>query len=184
MISMAGLWLPVLVAAIAVFIASSLIHMVFKWHNSDYRRLDNEADVLAALRTRLPAPGQYTFPHCTDMKAMQEADMQAKYNTGPVGLLTILPNGAPRIGRSLGQWFALNLVIAALAAGVARHVLGDSNAHNAAHLAAILTFLTYAGGSIQSGIWMGKGWGSVLKDQLDALIYAIASGLVFLWLWP
>ena len=36
------LWLPILATAVMIFIASSLIHMVFKWHNADYRKLANE----------------------------------------------------------------------------------------------------------------------------------------------
>ncbi len=42
------LWMPVLVTAVLVFIASSLIHMVFKWHNSDFKKLTNEDDVRAS----------------------------------------------------------------------------------------------------------------------------------------
>lgn len=52
------------------FIASSLVHMVFKWHNSDYRKVANEDEVMAALRSGSPTPGQYVFPHCMDMKQM------------------------------------------------------------------------------------------------------------------
>jgi hypothetical protein len=31
---------------------------------------------------------------------------------------------------------------------------------------------------------MGKPWAATLKDLLDALIYAIATAAVFMWLWP
>ena len=43
-----SLWLPVVVTAVLIFVASSLIHMVFKWHNSDYRKIANEGQVRAA----------------------------------------------------------------------------------------------------------------------------------------
>jgi hypothetical protein len=43
------LWLPILVTAIGVFFASSLVHMVFKWHNAEYRLLPNEDDVRKVL---------------------------------------------------------------------------------------------------------------------------------------
>ena len=48
--AIAHLWMPILVTAVLIFVASSLIHMVFKWHNSDYRKFDNEDDVRAAVR--------------------------------------------------------------------------------------------------------------------------------------
>ena len=57
------LWLPILAAAIAVFIASSLIHMVFKWHNADYRALPNEDDVRRTLSTANLSAGYYVTPH-------------------------------------------------------------------------------------------------------------------------
>jgi hypothetical protein len=42
MAMLASLWLPILLAAVGVFVVSSLIHMLFKWHNRDYRKLPNE----------------------------------------------------------------------------------------------------------------------------------------------
>src|SRR5690606_22185768 len=92
------LWLPVLLAAVFVFVASSLVHMVFKWHNSDYRALANEDAVRAAIAAGTPPPGLYTLPHCGDMKAMQDPAMQAKYREGPVALLTVMANGMPNMG--------------------------------------------------------------------------------------
>ena len=70
MISLVQLWLPILVAAIAVFVASSLVHMVFKWHASDYKGLSNEDDVRAVVRAGAPGPGQYFIPFCPDKKEM------------------------------------------------------------------------------------------------------------------
>ena len=64
------LWLPIVLTAVFIFIASSLIHMVFKWHNSDYKKLSNEDEVAAAIRAGNHAPGQYVLPHCMDMKEM------------------------------------------------------------------------------------------------------------------
>jgi len=168
------LWLPVLVSAVAVFIASSLIHMVFKWHNSDYRKLSNEDAVRDAIRAGAPAPGQYVLPHCADMKEMQGEAMQRKFIDGP-----------PTMGGSLLQWFIYLLLVAAIAGAMALRVFGvQGSAHGAGHLVGLVSFLTYTGGSVQMGIWMGKPWGAVAKDILDGLIYAIISVLVFTWLWP
>jgi len=179
------LWLPILAAAVLVYIASSLIHMVFKWHNSDYKQLANEEEVQAVLRKGAPTPGQYGIPRCADMKAMRDEAMVKKYVDGPVGLLTVVNSGPPRMGGMLIRWFLYNLAIALIAAAIALQVYGvPGNAHAAAHLVGLVTFLTYAGGSVQQGIWMGKPWASVFKDLLDALIYGVVSALAFWWLWP
>jgi hypothetical protein len=184
MILLASLWLPILVAAVAVFFASSLIHMVFKWHQPDYGVLANEDQVGAALRAGSPAPGMYMLPHCKEMKDMGTPAMQEKFKQGPVGLLVLRAPGMPGMGKSLGQWFALNLVVAVIGAHLAGHSIPGADFHHIFHFAALVTFLTYGGGSIQSAIWMGMPWRAVLKDLLDALIYGLLSGLVFAWLWP
>ena len=179
------LWLPIMVAAVAVFIASSLIHMVFKWHNSDYKKLANEDEVRAAVRAGSPAPGQYVMPHCMDMKDMKEDAMKQKFREGPIGLLTIRANGEPNMNASLSQWFVLNIVIAAIAACVALQAFGiKGNTHNVAHLVGVLSFLAYGCGGVQSAIWMGLPWSSAAKGLLDALIYGTVSALAFMWLMP
>src|SRR5258708_920215 len=45
-----SLWLPVVVSAVAVFIVSSIVHMVLRYHRADYKRLPDEDSVAAALR--------------------------------------------------------------------------------------------------------------------------------------
>jgi hypothetical protein len=44
MVPLAALWLPILLAAIIVFIASSIMHVVLPYHQSDCKQLPDEAD--------------------------------------------------------------------------------------------------------------------------------------------
>ena len=179
-----ALWLPILLSAGAVFIVSSVIHMVLKWHAPEYRPLANEEVVRAAIRAGAPAPGQYVIPHCADMKDMASEAMLAKYNEGPVGYLTLAANGAPNIGRSLGQWFVMSLAIAAIAGYATARIIGlDGHAHAAAHNVFVISLLGYGMGSVQNAIWWNQPWRSTAFYLLDALLYAAASAAVFLWLW-
>ena len=184
--AIAQLWLPILVTAVLIFIASSLIHMVFKWHNSDYRKLGNEDEVRAAVRAGSPAPGQYVIPHCMDMKDMAGETMQQKFREGPVALLTVKASGMPNMGKALGSWFVYCVAVAAFAAILAMGAFpaGQQYAHNAGHLVGMVSFLTYFGGSPQMSIWMGKPWSASGKDLLDSLIFGTISALTFMWLWP
>lgn len=185
MVSIAELWLPLLIAAVAVFIASSLIHMVFKWHNNEYFKLANEDEVRAAIRKGGAGPGQYVVPHCMDMKEFQSPEMLKKMEEGPVGFITLRPTGAPKMGGNLAQWFGLNLLVACIAAHLAGEALPrGAEIHHVFHMTALITFIAYAGGAISDGIWRGEPWRSVAKNLLDALIYAIVSGFTFAWLWP
>ena len=65
MVSITALWLPILLSAIIVFVASSIMHMLLPYHRSDYRQLPDEDKVLAVLRGAGLTRGLYVFPHCT-----------------------------------------------------------------------------------------------------------------------
>ena len=183
--AIAQLWMPIVVTAVLIFVASSLIHMVFKWHNSDYRKFGNEDDVRAAVRASTP-PGMYIFPHCVDMKDLAGEAMQKKFREGPIGYVTVRPPGPPTMGKQLSLWFIYAIAIAAIAGclTLGAYPMGRGSAHAAGHMVGLISFLAYVGGSVQMGIWMGKPWLSVAKDALDGLIYGIISALVFWWLWP
>ncbi len=185
MSAIASLWMPILATAVLIFIASSLIHMVFKWHNSDYKKLANEDDVRAAIRAGSPEPGQYVLPHCTDMKAMGSEEMMKKFTEGPVAFMSIRKSGPPNMGPCLMQWFIYSVAIAAICGCVAAGAVGfGARAHEGGHVVGMMSFLAYVGGSVQMGIWMGKPWGSVAKDALDGLIYAVISAVTFMYMWP
>ena len=49
MVSLASLWLPILLSAVVVFIVSSIVHMVLPYHRSDFRQLPGEASVMTAM---------------------------------------------------------------------------------------------------------------------------------------
>lgn len=178
-------WLPVLMAAIGVFVASSLIHMLFRWHRSDFQRLPDEDGAAAALRTKPLPPGQYTLPYCSGMKEMQTEDMQKRYREGPVGVLIVRKPGVPGMGPILLQWFVLNLFVATIGAMLVLQVVGlQAHPHAAGHLAGMVTLLAYGAGSVSNSIWLAKPWSTTLKDLLDALIYGTVTAFIFIWLWP
>ena len=70
MIGLVDLWLPVLLSAVFVFVASSVLHMVLPIHRSDYQKLAGEAEVLEAMRAQSVQPGGYMFPCAGSMKEM------------------------------------------------------------------------------------------------------------------
>src|SRR3954471_14246653 len=98
MVPLEQLWMPIVAAAVAVFVMSSLIHMVFKWHNSEYRKLPNEDEVRAALRSSARDPGTYFVPHMSHHKEMQNPEVMSKFIDGPVAMVTMRRPGAPGMG--------------------------------------------------------------------------------------
>ncbi len=181
---LAQLWLPIVASAVLVFVASSLIHMVIKWHNADYRKLANEDEVRAAVRAGNPSPGQYVIPYCPGMKEMQSPEMQKKFQDGPIAFMTVRPSGMPSMGQPLVLWFLYGLAVSTLAAYLAsKAFLEIPTFLGVCRLVGAVAFLAYASGSVQLGIWFGKPWGSVAKDLADGAIYAAITGATFAWLW-
>ncbi len=76
MVPLTALWLPNLLSAIIVFVASSIIHMVLPYHRSDYQRLPEEDKFLAALRAAGLKRGLYIFPFCTHKEMKSPALME------------------------------------------------------------------------------------------------------------
>jgi hypothetical protein len=78
MVPLAALWLPILLSAVIVFVASSIMHMVLPYHRSDYHPLPDEDNVLAALRGVGLSRGLYNFPFCTH-QTMKSPAIQEKF---------------------------------------------------------------------------------------------------------
>jgi hypothetical protein len=186
MVSLLQLWAPILLSAFLVFVTSSLIHMVLKWHNADYHKLPNEDEVRAIIRKGNPAPGQYILPYCPDPKEMSKPENQQKWVEGPVGVMYVIRSGIPNMGPQLTKWFVFNLVVAFFVAYLAsRTVAADANDYlHVFRIVGTVTFLAYAAGGVPTAIWFGKPWRAVFKDCVDGLLYGLVSAGAFGWLWP
>src|SRR5262245_66056758 len=123
MTALSTLWLPILVSAVLVFIASSVIHMFMPWHKSDYLKLPNEDRAIDALRPLAIPPGDYVVPHCSGPEEMKSPAFREKMEKGPVMVVTVRPSGMFSMGVLMGQWFAFCVVVAAFAAFVASSAL-------------------------------------------------------------
>jgi hypothetical protein len=184
MVPLTALLLPILLSAIIVFVASSIIHMVLKYHASDYRQLPEEEKLLAALRPAGLTPGLYHFPHCTH-KDMKSPATQEKFKQGPVGMLTVFPNGPIALPKFLGMWFAYCLLIGLFVAYLGVHTVAPGAHYRKVFgVAGIAAFLAYSLGPMVNGIWKGQPWSIVLKESFDGLIYSALTAGTFGWLWP
>jgi hypothetical protein len=47
-----------------------------------------------------------------------------------------------------------------------------------------VAFAAYGFGYLQDSIWKSIPWSNSLRGIIDALLYALTTGLVFRWLWP
>ncbi len=180
-----SLWWQVLVATAAVFVVSALIHMVLRYHRSDYKQLPNEDAVAEVIRKGGPAPGLYALPYCVDMSKMKDPAVQKKYADGPVGLLAVMRSGAPSMGKPLVLWAIFCFLITFTAAYVARHSLAPGAPHmTVARVTAAVAFAGYGLGQLPNSVWAAIPWSNTLRSIVDAIIYAIVTGVIFAMTWP
>ena len=177
--------IPIAVAAVLVFIASSIMHMAIPLHRNDYSKLHNEDDVLEAMRGCDVTPGNYMFPHCAGAKDMKSEAQTEKWNKGPVGIMTVMPSGPPAMGKLLLQWFVYTLAVGFLVAYVCRLTLAAGSEYLLVmRVASAAAFLAYAVGAPVESIWKHQKWSTSFKYVIDGLVYALITGGTFGWLWP
>jgi hypothetical protein len=184
MVYLTALWLPILLSAVIVFVASSIMHMLLTYHHGDYQKLPDEEKLLAALRAAGLKRGLYMFPFCTHKEMNSPATIE-KYKQGPVGLMAVFPSGPPAMPKYMGMWFVYCLIIGFFVAYLTgRTVMPGAPYLAVFRVAGTAAFLAYGVGILSNGIWKGEPWSMVIKEVIDGLVYAMLTAGTFGWLWP
>jgi len=179
-----SLWLPILLAAVVVFAASSIMHMLLPYHKGDYKKLPEEEKALAVLRSGGLAPGQYIFPYSTE-KERNSPEAKEKFKQGPVGMMFVRASGEIQMGKFLGMWFGFLLIVGIFVAYLTGHTVEPgANYLQVFRVAGTAAFLAYGLGNLSNGIWKGQPWSVTIKEVLDGLVYGLLTAGVFGWLWP
>jgi hypothetical protein len=185
MVSLSSLWMPILLSAVLVFVASSVIHMATPWHKGDIKPVPNEDDVMAALRRFKIPPGDYGLPCASSMQEMNSPAFKAKMEAGPTAFMTVTPPGLNFMGGTLAVWFVYCIVVAVFAAYVASRALAPATAYlQVFRFAGTTAFACYGMALPQHSIWYKRSWATTIKSIVDALLYGMLTGGAFGWLWP
>ena len=185
MVALSALWLPILLSAVIVFVASSIIHMATPWHKSDYLKVPDENKLMDTLRPLAVPPGDYMVPLPSSTKEMRSAEFAEKLKRGPVMMFTVMPSGPVNMTRSLVLWFVYCVLVGLFAAYVAGRALPIGAPYpRVFQLAGVTAFVGYAVALWQMSIWYRRAWSTTIKTTIDGLIYALLTGGTFGWLWP
>jgi len=185
MTSVITLWLPILLSAVAVFVASSIIHMLSPWHKNDYRKVPNEDALRSALAPLAIPPGDYMVPRPDSRDDMRSPEFAEKMRAGPNLIMTVLPSGAWSMTKNLTQWFLYLVLVGVFVAWVAGSALpAGADDYHVGHLVGITAFIGYTLALWQMSIWYHRSWGTTIKTTFDGLIYALLTAVVFCLLWP
>ncbi len=185
MVTIVSLWLPILLSAVAVFIISSLIHMFLGYHNTDFKKLPSEDQVMDNLSKFNIPPGDYMMPHSSSGKEKNTQEFKDKLNKGPVAFATIFPTGQITMGTSLALWFIYCVIVGIFAAYISGHALGPRAGFlGVFKFAGVTAFAGYSLALLQNSIWYKRNWTATFKSMFDGLIYALFTAGIFGWLWP
>jgi len=185
MFSIISLWLPILLAAVFVFVVSSIIHMFLPYHRSDYGKVPSEDEAREALgKVNIP-PGDYVIPYAGSTGVMRSPEFKEKLNKGPVVFMTVLKNGPMSMGGSLVLWFLYSVVVGIFVAYITRHALGPGARYwPVFRYAGCVAFAGYSLALLHNSIWYKIKWSTTFKLMFDGFIYALVTAVTFVWLWP
>lgn len=185
MVPMMSLWVPILLSAVLVFVASSILHMVLPYHRSDYRKLPSEDEVMDALRKFAIPPGDYMMPRPGSPKEMSTPAFIDRMKKGPIAVMTVMPAGPPSMRKNLAQWFVYCIVVGIFVAYITGRALGPGVQYLPVfRVAGCAAFIGYALALWPFSIWYRRAWATTLKSTFDGFVYGLLTGGAFGWLWP
>jgi len=185
MVPIASLWLPILISAVFVFLASWIIHMFLPYHRSDFNKLPAEDQVMEALRKFNIPPGDYMVPRPAGPEGMKHPEFMDKMNKGPVMVMTVMKSGPFNMGANLAQWFLYCVIVGGIAAYVAGRAVHPGEPYlRVFRFAGCTAFVGYAVALWQDSIWYKRAWSTTIKNTFDGLIYGLLTAGTFGWLWP
>ena len=177
-----ALWLPILLSAVAVFIASSIAWMALPHHKPDIQFVEDEPPLLEAVKDL--KPGQYMFPGCASANDLKDPAIKARWEAGPWGMV-LLRGAQPNFARNLLSVFILYIVV-----GVFVGYLGTIALNDGADFMSVFRFtgtaavMAYCLGGIPNAVFFGRSCRAVCMDIIDGVVYGLITGAIFAWLWP
>jgi hypothetical protein len=183
LVSLSALWLPILLSAVFVFIASNILWMALPfWHRSDYGKLPDEPAALAALGSA--KSGMYIAP-CVDW-GKQTPEQRAETQKGPMAMLLIRnPGSSFSFPAALITWLIYLVVVSTLVAYICGNTLAAGTHYlTVFRVAGTAGILAYSFGGISYTIWYGKPWSVTIKEIIDGIVYGLLVAGTFGWLWP
>ena len=185
MVPLSSLWLPVLVSAVIVFLASSVIHMVLPFHKKDMQKVPDEDAVQDAFRRIGIGPGDYAVPSAGSSQGMKDPAFIERMAKGPVVFMTVIPGGHSFMGTSLALWFCYCIVVSVFGGYIGGRALAPGAQYlDVFRFVGTVAFACYAMSLPQASIWYKRNWGTTIRSMIDGLVYGLLTAGTFGWLWP
>lgn len=178
------LWLPIIISAGVIWVASAVIWMAMPHHKNDFDTLSNEAEFINTIKGLNLKPGNYGFPNFCDKSKMNDPEMKKKFEEGPLGIINVWP---PQKGMGMNMLlsFLVYLVVSLLIGYLGWEALGPNKSFGKVfQILGTAGVLSYSFAFIPNGIWFNQKRQALMMNILDGIILGLLTGLVFASLWP
>lgn len=184
MISVAQLWLPLLIASVVVFFASAIMWMVLPHHKKDILFLgEEESKFLDTLKGLNLKPGSYMYPGC-ELKDLKTDAGKAKWDAGPWGTLMV-SSTKPNFGMNLVKTFIVYTIITLFVAYITGlSVAAGSEYMHVFRVAGTTAILGHCMGGLVNDFFLGKPARFIATCFFDSLVYALITAGIFASMWP
>tara|TARA_R110002049_G_scaffold47902_3_gene138526 strand:- start:50818 stop:51357 length:540 start_codon:yes stop_codon:yes gene_type:complete len=177
---MVALWMPILVTTIALFFASFLSWMVVKLHDRDWDKMEAEDQLIEKVRELNVPVGNYMFPGVGPSGDMNDPAYQAKYKSGPRGILAVLPEA--KMGKNLALTMLFFFVCSCTFGYLASFALDrGQDSLTVFRFVATIALLTFSASIIQHAIWFRN---RVVGHVIESIAYSLIAGGIFAAFWP
>jgi len=183
-VTLAELWLPILIATVCVFFASFVIWMLLPYHKADIKVLPNESDYTDAMGKLNIKPGFYMYPNCQSNKDMKSDEFQARLKTGPWGSVNVL-SAQPSFPMSLIKTFTVYLIITIMVAYIASiGVAAGADYMHVFRVIATAGILGHCMGGLAGSFFLGTPNRFIFTSFVDGVIFALITAGVIASMWP
>lgn len=179
------LWLPILVATVALWMSSFVAWVVLPHHFEDFKELHCEQDLMNFLDERNVAAGSYFFPRPATAAGMNSKEHMQKYEKGPRGIMYVyeMPNMGLNMLKTVLYFLVVVTTIAYITHVACPPNLMSTNFTKVFRFAGTIGILVFASSGVLNKIWFTR---RMWTDIVDGVVYGLVLGMVFgvLWKYP
>ncbi len=183
---LAHLWLPILLSAGTVWIASAIAWMALPHHKKDFKSLADEQGFMGAVRAMGIKPGLYGFPDFQSCNKKDDATFMAKIKEGPVGLLHVWPpNAMTSMGPKMIAIFCVYIIVSGLVAYIGVHtLLRGTEFAQVFRVTGTAAILGYCFAGLPNAICFNVPMRNLVMNLIDGIAYGLITGAIFAAMWP
>ncbi len=179
-----SLWLPILVSAVVVWIASAIIWMAMPHHKRDRINLPDQEAMIQFVRSHNIPPGNYVFPYCGDAAQRNSPAMKEAIERGPIGTLSLWPTPM-KMGPKMLATFLVYLAVSIFLAYLASITIEPHANHmRVFRIVGTGGILAYCFAFIPNAVWFGGYLRTIVACIIDGIFYGLITAAIFAWLWP